>query len=109
MSSKLAGIRADQPRSYFAIEKQANSVRSALGYGELEPFDAPYFFDHQLGSMVVEFEGEEIALQESLELCDSEGLTHWDSDARKIYVGLSEETYGLLLAGHVRAKYTVAH
>jgi predicted metalloprotease len=59
--------------------------------------------------MIVEFEGEEIALQESLELCDSEGLTHWDSDARKIYVGLSEQTYGLLLDGHVRAKYTVAH
>jgi IrrE N-terminal-like domain len=109
MSSRLVGLRADRPMSYSAIEVYSSSLRRSLRYDDLDPFPAATFFEDELGELTVPYNGSELALREALERCDSEGLTRWDPDSKRIYVGLSEQSYEMLQNGHVRASYTLAH
>jgi hypothetical protein len=109
MTRPLTGIRADRKESYQSIEQKATALRELLGLSTLDRFDARQFFDHVVPEMTVECATGNITLCEAIEDCQQEGLTRWSPDMGALELVLSEQTYELLQAGHVRARSTVAH
>jgi IrrE N-terminal-like domain len=105
----LTGIRADRRHGYKSIEHQASLLRTALGLGPLDRFDARAFFENGLADLTVRCRSGEVELREAVEDCQQEGLTRWDSEAGVMEVVLSSVTYDLLQEDHVRARSTVAH
>jgi hypothetical protein len=109
MTRQLTGIRADRKESYHSIEQKTTALRKLIGLGPLDRFDARYFFDQFIPEMIVECGTGNIALCEAIEDCQQEGLTRWNPDLGVLEFVLSEQTYELLQADHVRARSTVAH
>ncbi len=109
MPRPLTGIRADRKHSYASIESITRALREALGLGLLDRFDARQFFDQVLADMTLQTTSREVKLREAVDDCPQEGSTRWDGESGVMEVVLSESTYELLQADHVRARSTVAH
>ncbi|MGD0097986.1 MAG: ImmA/IrrE family metallo-endopeptidase [Terracidiphilus sp.] len=109
MNRPLTGICADNKESYRSIELYAGALRKMIGLELLDQFDALNFFDQIVPDMTVKCGMKEIQLYEVVEDCQQEGCTRWDAESGFLQIVLSARTHELLLAGHVRARSTVAH
>jgi hypothetical protein len=109
MNRPLTGIRADRKESYRSIEEFAGALRKMISLEPLDQFDALNFFDQIVPEMTVKCGTREIPLYEVVDDCQQEGCTRWDAESGFLQIVLSERTHHQLLAGHVRARSTVAH
>jgi hypothetical protein len=109
MNRPLTGIRADRKESYRSIEQFAGALREIISLESLDQFDALNFFDQIVPEMSVKCGTKDIPLYEVIDDCQQEGCTRWDAESGFLQIVLSGHTHEQLLAGHVRARSTVAH
>lgn len=105
----LTGIPADRGQSYRSIESYAVGFRELIGVDPLARLDVRRLFEEQIGDVVIGSRSKSIKVVEAVESCPQEGLTRWDSGSERMEVVISDQTYSLLGADHVRARSTVCH